>query len=85
MAIKATAFDNAGNWLDSLEAGSMIQLFRRAQFTYGHCLGKVSEEGVFKGWRFAQCKGNEMCSRIEVVNIIFNNPKDWKDIKFYGE
>ena len=80
MTIKASVLDNAGNWLRDLEASSLLQLFRIAQFAYGHCLGKLSEQGVFKGWRFASCKGDEMCSRVEVVNIMILNSEYWKEV-----
>jgi hypothetical protein len=70
MAIEAYAFDNAGNFELTMEGGSAISLFRQAQSRFGHCLGRITEEGLIKGWRFARCYGDTRCSRIEIINVI---------------
>ena len=72
MRITADVFDNSRNWIDHLEAGTIIGLFRIAQYRYGHCLGKLFDKGDIVGWRFARCMGEEMCSRVEVVNVKVN-------------
>lgn len=72
--ITANVYDNAGNAEATLEAGTITGVFRQAQYRYGHCLGRLYHRGYQIGWRFARCMGEEMCARIEVVNIIL---VDW--------
>lgn len=76
MTIQAFIFDNAGNYLGTLEAAEVIGIFRQAQYRYGHCLGKLYKEGNPIGWRFAHCMGSEMCSRVEVLNVEIRSADD---------
>lgn len=79
MSITATVFDNAGNFIKKLDAGTTIGIFRQAQYTYGHCLGKLHENGESIGWGFAHCMGEEMCSRVEVVNIKLDKGQNYEN------
>lgn len=81
--IVVEAYDNSGNHVLTLEGGSIISIFRQAQTYFGHCLGSVVEDGVWKGWRFAHCSGTERCSRVVVVNIMFGKHQ-WEDLKQSG-
>lgn len=70
--IEATIYDNAGNYELTLEGSSVEKVFRQAQYYYGHCLGRLQHRGEQIGWRFAHCAGEEMCARVEVVNVVLN-------------
>jgi hypothetical protein len=85
--LEAYAYDNSGNFVEKLEGSKVSVLFQQSQSYFGHCLGKIVENNIIKGWRFAQCSGQEVCSRVAIINIILEkglwretekSSTDWK-------
>ena len=73
--VEARVYDNDGNHLIDLEAGGVRAMFNRAQYLFGHCLGSITDNSTFIGWKFAHCDGMDMCSKVNVVNVQVLLPK----------
>ena len=67
--IYATVYDLEKNLITHLEASTPRLLFIHAQSLFGHCLGRLVENGMCIGWRFAHCDGRERCSEVKVLNV----------------
>jgi hypothetical protein len=52
-----------------LRGSSRIQIFRRAQHFFGHCLGTTKVKGRH-AWVFAQCFGDGVCVHAKSTVVI---------------